>query len=688
MADQKEYIGLPISGGQSCGSEYEVSYDVDNSIILDDYLDVLLNRDNEKSMNESWQGLTKNQKYYHLRYGKEFDTTAATVPSDCLYKNGCVYTGGLVRPRKKVTRGSGNVVIIGEPGVGKSTLAFQIAHSIISEKNKGIAVYYSLGVPRSTLMKNMLSDDIPEEKRKAIKKFELIAEGDSINDDDDDLYKHFVNQLSKSDETDKVIPQIVLPMLSPRGVSGTEKDSVVIYRQRYKEIEYMLRAIRKYNNEETNVIKVKAVIIDSLNEFSNEPLKKHEITHLFELFEYYGMLGIFTAGENKNNSQEELINVEAIKYDADTVIQLRRTQYKNYAGHLFSIVKSRYIKAVLGEHPYKIKEGAAFSSRSHTPYEGLRKHIEVLPSLHNIISGCSRNQVAKTENKLNDANQTVKNLFGIDTLDCVLPDRFTIRHKDIPQIIAIKGPSGGFKSDIAVSALMNSVSNHNSGLIIRLNDMDSFDRCGVRLEDSLTKKGLSFTRVFPREIKEGEESRPAMYPNKKRDFYCWKPKNTAHGYLYEIVFNSGALLPEEFVEDIIFIIKAYDVKTVVFTDIKYIGVSYPFLIENQTSGDLFLSAFIHIMRNMGVNLIMTSSKTEFAASSNELQKISILSDAVLECRINENNTVEVWGEGSIVTRKKCRILPQYDETPKPGDYAVLFDDAFIDLCPFKIEATD
>ena len=48
---------------------------------------------------------------------------------------------------------------------------------------------------------------------------------------------------------------------------------------------------------------------------------------------------------------------------------------------------------------------------------------------------------------------------------------------------------------------------------------------------------------------------------------------------------------------------------VVFVDLKYIGSSYPFLVNSDTSGDLFLSEFVNIMRNYGMHVIMSSSES-------------------------------------------------------------------------------
>lgn len=58
-------------------------------------------------------------------------------------------------------------------------------------------------------------------------------------------------------------------------------------------------------------------------------------------------------------------------------------------------------------------------------------------------------------------------------------------------------------------------------------------------------------------------------------------------------FKNGALLPEEFVDEICKIINIYKIRRVVFVDLKYIGSSYPFMVNSDISGNLLLSAFVH-----------------------------------------------------------------------------------------------
>lgn len=126
-------------------------------------------------------------------------------------------------------------------------------------------------------------------------------------------------------------------------------------------------------------------------------------------------------------------------------------------------------------------------------------------------------------------------------------------------------------------------------------------------------------------------------------------------------FKSGALLPEELIEEVCKIIKKESVKRIAFIDLKSIGTSYPFLVESPTSGSLFLSAFVHIMRNYGVHVIMTSSNSQQAISQEQLFNARILSDASFEI-VSKNNKelcekreVFIVGEGLVVNEKFANI---------------------------------
>ncbi len=138
--------------------------------------------------------------------------------------------------------------------------------------------------------------------------------------------------------------------------------------------------------------------------------------------------------------------------------------------------------------------------------------------------------------------------------------------------------------------------------------------------------------------------------------------------MLEVVFKSGALLPEEFIADVMMLVIRHNVKLIAFHDIKYIGTSYPFLIDSGTSGTLFISAFIHIMRNYGVDVIMTSSECDFEPSDFEMKKTVALSDALLrfERKPEDEFSVVISGEGQMIHNQQVdiQVLNGKQKAPK------------------------
>ena len=147
-------------------NESVVMFDTENSIVLCDYLDLLLNRtmDLEEAYGEKptegayikcqHEKLVQNPnsklgQYEHILYADQCEKISVGKEkemNDPLF----IYSGGIRIPHyhgtEKMDEGSGNLVISGKPGVGKSTMAFQFAAACASEPNNGIAVYFSLDV--------------------------------------------------------------------------------------------------------------------------------------------------------------------------------------------------------------------------------------------------------------------------------------------------------------------------------------------------------------------------------------------------------------------------------------------------------------------------------------------------------------------------------------------------------------
>lgn len=673
-------------------------FDTDNSIILGDYLDLLLNRtaDSDGSYQEpaanressakgvfaqykndrSIQGTSsKLVKYEYILYAKDnIELSAEQVTEPYL-----VYSGGIRLPHyentEKMDEGSGNIVISGRPGVGKSTLAFQFAAACATWPNDGIAVYFSLDVDEKQLVKSM-KDSSSNLCVNFLCNYSEV-EGTALSPYDvgtnEALETMFRNTLFKKNE--KALPQLILPKLSPRGISpsaNTEADSIFL--QRIDELQKLLRAISSYNAAERKKQPkdrwplVKLIVIDSLDVFGEHILTREEINRLFMLFKQYGIIGVFTMGFTGNeNLTSEVAYKASVTYQADVVIDLKREFYNNYTCSYFEVAKSRHIRHVLGHHPYKVENNQSPVSQKAIDKlsfknTGLIKKIVVLPSLHYRISASENSVLPRsTQPQEQGMDKTVweKTIFGIKEIIDIMPNHFKGRSLELPQIISISGRSGLFKSDIAMNALFSGIVDRNErGLIVRLGDRDAFAVRGIRFEQELLKRTLELVN----KTKSVQDKNIHFYEKAEDTIHNDEPnKYTLKGWtiqeeeqdpqLLEVTFKNGALLPEEFVDEICKIINLYGIRRVVFMDLKYIGSSYPFLVNSDTSGNLFLSAFIHIMRNYGMHVIISSSDSGLPDSDVELSKAGILADAILKCTINTKGdgreSVYITGEGLI-----------------------------------------
>lgn len=722
-----------------------VMFDTENSIILGDYLDLLLNR--TMDLEESYGGEPENGVYIQCSHEKPIQGTISKLVQyeHILYADSnkkisrtqaghpiFIYSGGIRIPHyegtKKMDEGSGNIVISGKPGVGKSTLAFQFAAACASRLNEGIAVYFSLDVDEKQIVKSMRHPggqlkinflcDYPSAKNE-----DMLPYDSNSNEELEQMFRKVLYK----DNDEKIIPQLLLPKLSPRGISpdaNVKED--VIFLQRIEELQKLLRAIYSYNTRQREKDYadreplVKLVAIDSLDVFGERTLTREEINRLFMLFKQYGIIGVFTMGNAGYESlTSEAVYKAAVTYQADVVIELKREFYNNYTCSYFEIAKSRYIRHVLGHHPYKVetykklpenmRADACDSDEFIFQNTDLIKKIVVLPSLHYRISA-SENSVFPVSQEIPNRDKVEKwkkTIFGIPQIVDIMPNHFKDRNMDFPQIITVSGSSGLFKSDIALNALLSGiVDSGENGLIVRLGDRDAFTVRGVRFEKALLNRTIKYTGQNGQE--EGQAPARIYFYEKSKDVvhndepnkYTLKgwtiTKAEAHPQLLEVTFKNGALLPEEFVDEICKIINIYKIRRVVFVDLKYIGSSYPFLVNSDTSGDLFLSAFVHIMRNYGTHVIMSSSESGLAVSDVELSKAGILADAILSCtaKIEDGRyeSVYVTGEGLITNEQRNRAELKIDYG---NEYELLFCDdsdhrnyeihSAVKLCPFHID---
>lgn len=687
-----------------------VAFDIKNSIILGNYLDIIMN--DESASNNSiitkgcikkythtnnivFQGdikkATRLNQYEHIIYGEGNDIPENYVFNDNLDNNNdyFVYSGGIKLPSSELCtfdEGSGNILIVGEPGVGKSTLAFQFAAACTSDYNNGIAVYYSLDMDSRLLSMSMKRDNHEEKEQFKVNFLRPINNANTKNDVDS---LRAILQINNT-----IPPQILMPQLSPRGISANTNERDHLFQKRFEELETIVKAARKYNEQcKDNDCKIKLFVIDSLNNFGEKTLKHEQIHRIFSLFKRNKIVGVFTLGKFDNDYIEyESVDMSAAQFLSDVIINLTKTHVHDYNVTYLEVKKSRHIKHVLGRHMYKIAEYNGDNRkechllRNPFPDLKLKKEISVLPSLHYFMFGTEGlgNAIKKKEKEVN--------LFGIDKMETVLPSHFEWgkdNDRKTSKIISLVGNSGLYKSDLAIGALISGIHYENcNGLIIRMADKDNLKTRGVRLSTGLLDELAKYKCNMEDKYIDDEGNavdtvnlfQQGVYRAIKPHKYIlsgWSLNNKDNNnnditspQLLEVIFKSGALTPETFIKEISEIIHAYKIGRIAIMDLKLMETSYPFLVESPTSGRLFLPALVHIMRNYGIDVIFTASNSEYVNKNSIVDQLCKLSDATIRCnyeqckdKSNDNKKikpVKLFGEGLITNHCDVSINLAYE----------------------------
>jgi len=254
-----------------------------------------------------------------------------------------------------------------------------------------------------------------------------------------------------------------------------------------------------------------------------------------------------------------------------------------------------------------------------------------------------------------------------------------------PCVILIEGTRGTFKATLARDFLLNDLIRGESVLYISLRDRVKFDpRRNLRISekfsvsllwenlkskdfrDTLDAKGINASTILDIINKEGlnsenyleilktknntsaealelmmkesieyfwgrfdDDSSKDYSNNSRREIKRWKYKSS-ESYFIEIAFKSGYILAEEFIKIFLEVLMGNEkINRIVIDDLSSIGVSYPFLFSSKTASDLFLTTFVHIIRNRGKSLVMTGTTGNYEKSDRVVERAKTLADTVL-----------------------------------------------------------
>jgi len=329
--------------------------------------------------------------------------------------------------------------------------------------------------------------------------------------------------------------------------------------------------------------------------------------------------------------------------------------------------------------------------------------VNIFPSLHYIVYGSSNSQILNPE-ELEDE------LFFEKSIHSYLPKRKK------PQIILLQGPRATFKTALARDFLLRGLFEKNGKdeyvpctshvLLIRFQDNSSYidKREAFRTFKLSGDADSAFRQRNNYEILKNITIKKPIIENKKIILRSWiytsEDQETNHkklGYT-ELIFKSGYVLPEEFID---IFLETYNklnleclkvASRIVLDEVGKIGGSYPLLFKSNTAGDLFLTTFVHLIRDLKVDLLITGSTGEYEKADIVINHSKTLVDTILTTK-----NIDVFGDNYITLSGEGLTQPESDSTGnlvdkvpgviirKPENVFTIDNEKLLGLVGFDIE---
>jgi hypothetical protein len=595
-------------------------------------------------------------------------------------------------PTEIDTIGSGTIVIVGEPGSGKSTLALQIA--VAAAKAGCDSAYISLEEERERLIKKAKIFDwhsfLPPDNEDS-RPFDFLQHLTAANSGrppacDGELLRRIL-RLSRRHGGSRSQGRIILPTLSPRPLARDTSRLADFFWRQYEQIEFLVRSAAEHNEKAINKgyrdsTGIRLIVVDSLNMLGMEQNNREMLHRVFDLFRQHRIMGVFTIEANAPIGFDSTMG--------DVVFTFSREDDSGYEITFIECTKSRFGCRTMGRHPYKIKApptARQIAKGILTDPEPGEYGIVVLPSPHAVVHATSESRPkAESSNGAEDQKRETL-LFPFGWGDAVTNHllRSTL-HRG--HVVALAGPSGTFKTQVALNFLLHGLvgksadetrdESHESVLYIRLGtpeeldfkgvlafaDPNVLDDCNVAAEGDLREQVRKLRNKLRRVPREKDNLGFLRAPNKV-DLTVYEEENYEGPgrppKFIQVDFRMGMLLAEEFIDIIERIRNVHpEIQRVVVDDVGSIGVSYPLLKHSTTTGDLFLSAFVHIIKNHGYDLLLVGTTGDFPEANHMVHRACTLADSVLRTKIGAvfgDRYVLLTGDG--MTSKQ----PNQGDTP-------------------------
>ncbi|RJQ63773.1 MAG: hypothetical protein C4530_03025 [Desulfobacteraceae bacterium] len=556
-----------------------------------------------------------------------------------------------------------NMVIIGPPGVGKSTLAMEIiaqTHIKAHLKTTPVSAYYSLEQPVEAIRNLAAELKIPKENI-----FDSFPNAPRIEAAPAEpayvlMYKNILDHIRDDKESDLTKPILFLPKLAPRSY-GSAVDEERLYWFRYKQIGRLLEAHRSYSLTDTDhKFMLTTIVLDNLNAFSKHALARQRIHQLFGLITWGGILGVHIIEDNPAEEIRTFRN--DVEFLADIVIRLTWNE-THYRYKIIEVAKSRNQRNVLGIHPFKIKREAearhgtqaqngtwnrsdprnvkmlTFSKEDEMP-QRIPPAFEIFPSLHTQVSKVEKKgRKEKSNHQVRfAANQALRSLVqkgeGKDT--GIQRDAF----------IMLQGHSGGHKLAIGLNYI-HGKENENSALVVNMGQPIEYDAVAGKSdwwEETSTESFYHERNLIWQNQKltidlyapPARRSDAHEYNEKQPDSHLILPPKD-RGCVYVMNFHAGFLLPEEFLYIVQMFLDQADefaekmlegkgkkeigkITRVLFNSTAHIPERFPLLNKDP----LVLTAIVRILKQRDVGLMIIG--VEGAGSDDRIQALSAMAD--------------------------------------------------------------